>query len=531
MRADLEAAGAPKSFWIYAANQAVDTINRTTSPPRSATSSYEIVTGDKPRVMNIVTWGCRAFAVKQLQERRKSSLDAAAHTGVMLGRNPDQPGAFLLWLPEHMKIISASDVYVQESYMPWRRPGDRFVTDPVPLPAHADAQQPTTLSAQPAATETETRPLGTIAQEFKRVVSAKHPLGAQHGTARLSRTVLVLFSGDYNRDDGLIAFLRRLGLRVIALDNDAANGGNAAHNLLRDEVFEHLLHLASRGEFLGISAAPPCSTFSIARFAPHEEGHDGGPPPIRTRLHIRGIPNCPPKFRRKLKEANLLVDRTCAILAAATEAGSEWALENPCDRGLLVAHGGRRDLFADPRHGSIWQMPAIIELSRLASCHMVTFPMCHFSADWQKYTSLLFTPGLQRFLELDGIRCTHQSHNKRAGGAIENGRWNSTAAAAYPREFNIYLAQALYHLSDDSNRNDHHTHSPKLTQVSEPANPSGTTTVAPLPAAASAQAAGHRVHGAPHDGTPRSDAPSPTGSRDIRAPALDLLGWRRHKWG
>ena len=59
------------------------------------------------------------------------------------------------------------------------------------------------------------------------------------------------------RDDGLIAFLRRLGLRVIALDNDATNGGNAAHDLLRDEVFEHLLHLASRGEFLGIFAAPP----------------------------------------------------------------------------------------------------------------------------------------------------------------------------------------------------------------------------------------------------------------------------------
>jgi len=227
----------------------------------------------------------------------------------------------------------------------------------------------------------------------------------------------------------------------------------------------------------------------------------------------------------------LLVDRTCAILTAATEAGSEWALENPCDRGLPVAHGGRRDLFADPRHGSIWQMPAIIELSRLASCQMVTFPMCHFSADWQKYTSLLFTPGLQRFLELDGLRCTHQSHNKRAGGAIENGKWNSAAAAAYPREFNIYLAQAFYHLSDDSNRNDHHAHSPKLTQVCEPANPSGTTTAAPLPAAASAQAAGHRVHGAPRDDTPRSDAPSPTGSRDIRAPALDLLGWRRHKWG
>ena len=89
------------------------------------------------------------------------------------------------------------------------------------------------------------------------MVSANHPLGKRHGTGRLSRTVLVLFSGDYNREDGLIAFLRRLGLRVIALDNDATNGGNAAHDLLRDEVFEHLLHLASRGEFLGIFAAPP----------------------------------------------------------------------------------------------------------------------------------------------------------------------------------------------------------------------------------------------------------------------------------
>ena len=65
----------------------------------------------------------------------------------------------------------------------------------------------------------------------------------------------------------------------MALDNDASNGGNAAHDLLRDQVFEHLLHLASRGEFLGVFAAPPCSIFSIARFAPHVEGHDGGPPP------------------------------------------------------------------------------------------------------------------------------------------------------------------------------------------------------------------------------------------------------------
>ena len=114
---------------------------------------------------------------------------------------------------------------------------------------------------------------------------------------------------------------------------------------------------------------------SIARFAPHVEGHDGGPPPIQTRQHIRGIPNCPPQFRKSLREANVLVDRTCSILKAATEAGSEWALENPCDSGVPVAHGGRRDIYSDPRHGSIWQMPAVIEPAQHASCHTATFPL------------------------------------------------------------------------------------------------------------------------------------------------------------
>ena len=48
VRADLVASGAPKGLWIFAALQAIDTINRTTSPPKSDLSSYELVTGDKP---------------------------------------------------------------------------------------------------------------------------------------------------------------------------------------------------------------------------------------------------------------------------------------------------------------------------------------------------------------------------------------------------------------------------------------------------------------------------------------------------
>ena len=107
--------------------------------------------------------------------------------------------------------------------------------------------------------------------------------------------------------------------------------------------------------------------------------------------------------------------------------------------------------------------------------------MCHFGADWQKYTTLMFTPGLQRLLELDGILCSHQTHRQRAGGAIQDGKWVSAAAAAYPREFNIYIAQTLYQLSDDVPSRNHQGRSPDLAHTSEPVGSNRPTMVAPLP--------------------------------------------------
>ena len=120
---------------------------------------------------------------------------------------------------------------------------------------------------------------------------------------------------------------------------------------------------------------------------------------------------------------------------------------------------------------------------RTLSTRTATFPLCHFGADWQKFTTLMFTPGLQRLLELDGILCSHQTHKQRAGGAIQDGKWVSAAAAAYPREFNIYLAQTFYLLSDDKpSRNYHHGRSPGLAHTSEPVGSNQSTMVAPLPA-------------------------------------------------
>jgi hypothetical protein len=49
--------------------------------------------------------------------------------------------------------------------------------------------------------------------------------------ARKSNKVLILFSGDYQRRDGIAAYLARLGLEAVTVDNDS-RVGNAHHDIL-----------------------------------------------------------------------------------------------------------------------------------------------------------------------------------------------------------------------------------------------------------------------------------------------------------
>ena len=450
VRSDLVASGAPKSFWPFAVAHAIDILNRTTCPPHDRHTCYESLTGDKPRIMSLWPWGCRAYSVRPSSQRSKTNLDSMAWEGMHLGRSTAQPGSYLVWIPTLSKVVSSSDVYMDECYMPWRKAGDRHISDPIPVPADGDAGQPPTL---PAVTLPESsassQPAGSISAEFDRVARANNPTlstpSAQ--SARLSRRVLVLFSGPYSRPDGLIAFLLRMGLQVTALDNDGGKGGNPAHDILNNNVYENILRRSQRGEFLAVFAAPPCSTFSICRFTRSSSAADGGPPVVRRRSggQVTGITNCPAAHRREVKQSNELVARTCAILHAAVEAGSEFAMENPADRGNVE----NLSTFVDADHAPIWLMPDILRLSKFASCRYSTFPMCAFGVDYEKPTTLMYTPGLAKHLQdLDHLRCTHEKgHDGKAGGEKVDGVWNSAAAAAYPAELNLWLAQAIAHLA------------------------------------------------------------------------------------
>ena len=137
----------PLGHWPYAFEMAVDMLNRTTGPTavslRGATT-YELLTGERPRVMSIMPCGCRAFAIKPRPQYLKSTIEPHAWVGYNLGRSLTSPGAYHVYIPSTGGIVTTSEVYFWEHHFPCRPCGERFdeSAGTLPTPANADPAQP-----------------------------------------------------------------------------------------------------------------------------------------------------------------------------------------------------------------------------------------------------------------------------------------------------------------------------------------------------------------------------------------------------
>ena len=439
MRSTMVAGNVPIIFWNYVATHSADVLNRTGGPPGSTVTSHELVTGEKPKIMGIWPIGCRAFPVKPRAAYSKTLIEAHAWSGINLGRVPSVPNAYYVWLSNLHRVAISSDVWFDETLMPWRPTGHQRVAAPPPHHAEPDDQPPGLPAADSTADEAPPPAADTLTSAYEHAV--RGPVDA-----RKSSLVLLLFSGPKRRPDGLAAFLNQLGYTCELVDNDPVSGGGAREDILDDEFYHRLLERAKAGEFLAIIAAPPCSTFSISRFIKPKGGNVGAQP-VRTRTNIQGLDNLSEHGRRQLLDANLIVQRTCAILLAGHIAGSQFVCENPSDRGDPI----ESDIFLHEDHGPLWMMPAMLAMERVTDSQRVTFPMCAFQSPWQKFTTLMYTPGFEAWLgPLSSLRCHHHRHASMAGGEFDGEEWNSAKAAAYPANFNYYLARSVASLSDST---------------------------------------------------------------------------------
>ena len=163
--------------------------------------------------------------------------------------------------------------------------------------------------------------------------------------------------------------------------------------------------------------------------------------PLRLRHCPTGIIPPPPGHSAELATANSIVDRICTILTAAATAGAEFIIENPADRSnASISH-----TFLCADHCPLWFYPDVATLKQHAQCRSCTFAQCEWGAEYQKYTTLLYTPGLAPTLDAWNVgRCSHASHAMQAGGARDaQGTWGSRRSAAYPPRMNKALAQAI----------------------------------------------------------------------------------------
>ena len=66
-------------------------------------------------------FGCRAWAIKQT--RNKTAIESTAVMGMNLGRSERQPGAYIIWLPSELRVVSTSGALFDESLFPYRPKG------------------------------------------------------------------------------------------------------------------------------------------------------------------------------------------------------------------------------------------------------------------------------------------------------------------------------------------------------------------------------------------------------------------------
>eukprot|EP00965_Chrysotila_dentata_P211058 6186263-Pleurochrysis_carterae.AAC.2 len=77
-RSSLVDASAPVAYWDFAVLHAVDVLIRTTTPPNTSQTSFELVTGDKPAILGIMPFDCKAFAVKPRSTLSKTRMESHA---------------------------------------------------------------------------------------------------------------------------------------------------------------------------------------------------------------------------------------------------------------------------------------------------------------------------------------------------------------------------------------------------------------------------------------------------------------------
>ena len=179
--------GAPDAFWPFAAAHACDVLNHTSRPDGSALSTFELATGNVPKIMDILPFGCKTYAL--IPSPRVGKMNPAkprSWSGINLGRRLDITKALRVWVPTDSSIITSSNAYYNSSIFPWQPPDRRRIPE---ILAHAPVLHEPLSAPPPPTPRLDSLP------------------------ARRSRTFLLIHSGEDSRPLGISTHLERSATR------------------------------------------------------------------------------------------------------------------------------------------------------------------------------------------------------------------------------------------------------------------------------------------------------------------------------
>ena len=211
---------------------------------------------------------------------------------------------------------------------------------------------------------------------------------------------------------GLSQAISARGIPILPpIEIEAGDFVQQSVDVLDPAVQAHLRLLIEAKVIFYIHFGTPCSSFSIAR------KNDGGPPPLRDRHHLWGLPGLRPQDQRKVTMGTEFMFFTQRMATLCHKLGVLWSVENPAS-------------------SFIWVMPPILDLAQLPTVQKITLDMCRFGSVHKKPTSIMAAMDLHELARSCDMVARPHEHEPLVGMVTINGQkvFRTKLAQVYPAE-------------------------------------------------------------------------------------------------
>ena len=231
--------------------------------------------------------------------------------------------------------------------------------------------------------------------------------------------------GDFQQHLETLLFQRQLSGHVLLLDLAISN----KHDVNDRELVHKLINWVRMGVVGGVLVAPPCETWTEARFLTTENLRD--PRPLRSNQEPMGLPQLTLRELEQLGISNYLLYVAIRLVFHCALCATPAILEHP----------------KEPRNKdrpSIWRLPWLqaLKASNLLAQRLI----------WQaEYGSHVAKPthlGVTHIPEFRDVMNKHRQpvqwrELETLGGKDSQGRWTTAAAKEYPSTLNLALADCF----------------------------------------------------------------------------------------